>query len=96
MVGLHVLHDDVVERLAREREGEIFKEQIAHGVVHRVDEGVLSALYKIGVVRNAARDGVSALKEGDAPVVPAEIVKSLCDLLTILHSVLPCFFRGTL
>ena len=91
MVGLHVLHDDVVELPAVQRKGKIFKKQLAHGIVHRVEQNVLFVFQKIGIIRNAARNGIGALEQRDPSVVPAQIPEPRGDLGTVLHNI---FLRG--
>ena len=85
MIGLHVMHDDIVERPAAQRIGKIFKKEVGYGEIHRIEQHRLFVRQQIGIVRYPARHGIGALEERDAAVVPAEIEEIVRDANTVVH-----------
>ena len=103
VVGLHMVHDDVVQRTAAENKGEVFKKLTGDGLIHRVEQDGLLVEQDIGVVRHAARDGVHALKQSQTAVGRADPVQILghlhsavhaCLLLLCIHILSPRLSRG--
>ena len=73
MVGLHMLHDDVIERAAAERVRDVLQKQIADGIVDRVEQDALFVRQHIGIVAHAVGNGISALEKGQAAVAAADV-----------------------
>ena len=88
VVGLHVVHDDVVQRAAAEDMGKVFKELAGDGLIHRVEQDGLFVEQDIGVVRHAARDGVHALKQGQTAVGRADPIQILGHFHSAVHTCL--------
>ena len=88
VVGLHVVHDDVVQRAAAEDMGEVFKKLTGDGLVHRVEQDGLFVEQDIGIVRHAARDGVHALKQGQTAVGRADPIQILGHFHSAVHTCL--------
>ena len=89
VVGLHVVHDDVVQRAAAEDMGEIFKELTGDGLIHRVEQDGLLVEQDIGVVRHAARDGIHALKQRQTAVGRTDPVQVLGHFHSAVHTLSP-------
>ena len=63
MVGLHMLHDDVIERAAAQRVRDVLQKQIADGIVDRVVQDVIFFRQNIGIVAHAVGNGISAIEK---------------------------------
>ena len=85
VVGLHVVHDDVVQRAAAKDMGEVFKELSGDGLVHRVEQDGLFVEQDVGVVRHAARNGVHALKQSKTAVGRADPIQILGHFHSAVH-----------
>ena len=88
VVGLHVVHDDVVQRTIAEDISKVFKELAGDGLVHRVEQDGLLVEQDIGVVRHAARDGIHALKQGQTAVGRADPIQILVHFHSAVHTCL--------
>ena len=85
MVGLHVVHDHVIQRTAVQHGGQVLLELIGHGVVHRVQQHGLFVQQHVGVVGDAARNGIHVLEQRQSAVVRADPVQIFGDLAVIVH-----------
>ena len=86
VVGLHVLHDEIVELPAGEHMVDVFKEQAADGLVHGVDQDGLLVQQQIGVVAHAVRERVGVFKQVQPPLACADPVEILGHFLDTVHS----------
>ena len=94
MVGLHMVHDDVIERAAAERMLDVLEEHAAHGLVDRIEQDGLFIQQKIGVVGNALRDAVDALKHREPAVVCADPDQVLPNFFSTIHCSHQSFFQN--
>ena len=80
MVGLHVVHHDIVKLSVAEHLAQVLKE--GHEKVHLdgVDKAGLLVVDKIGVIAHAVGQGPKALEERLVAVVDAYVVDVLSDL----------------
>ena len=62
MVGLHVLHHEVIQLAPVQGVGDVFEKDAVHGLVDRVEEDGLLIEKQIGVIRDAVGHAVDALK----------------------------------
>ena len=89
VVRLHVVYDHIVERPPAELVLQIFKEGAAHGLIDRVKEDGLLVREKIGVIGNARRNGIYALKHGETAVVRADPDKIRRNFFCAVHILPP-------
>ena len=85
VVGLHVVHDDVVERTAVQGIGDVLEELAGDGVVDGVEQDGLLVEQDVGVVAHAAGDGVDALKQRQSAVGRADPKQIVIDLHGAMH-----------
>ena len=85
VVGLHVMHHDVIERTAVQDVGHVLKELTGHGVIHRVEQDGLLVEQDVGVVAHAAGDGVDALEQSQTAVRCADPVQIVIDFHRAVH-----------
>ena len=85
VVGLHVMHHDVVERTAVQGIGDVLEELAGDGVVDRVEQDGLLVEQDVGVVAHAAGDGVDALKQSQPPVRRADPKQIVIDFHCAVH-----------
>ena len=89
MIRLHVVDDHIIERPSVQLVFEIFKKQAAYRLVHGVEKRGLFIAQQIGVIGNARRDGIYALKHGEPPVIGADPDKIRRDFLCTVHILPP-------
>ena len=70
---------------------DVLKEYLTDAPVHRVKQHGLLVQHQIGVVGDAARNGVDVLKQRQAAVTAAHPIHILCNLLYAMHVVVPPF-----
>ena len=85
VVGLHVLHDEIVELPAGEHMVDVFKEQAADGLVHGVDQDGLLVQQQIGVIAHAVRERIGVFKQVQPPLARADPVEILGHFLDTVH-----------
>ena len=85
MIGLHMVHDDVVKLAAVQGIFQIFSKYIGNGAINGINERGLFALQQVCVVGNTLGDGIYALKQGQTTVVCSEVGKIAGKLVYIVH-----------
>ena len=85
VVGLHVVHHEIIELPPAELMGEVFEEHAVHGLVHGVEEHRLLIEQEVGVIGNAVGHAVDALEEGQPPVVCADPDQIVQDFSCAIH-----------
>ena len=79
VVGLHMLHDQIVGRTTRKSILQIVKPLVGEACVHGVNDGYLLVKNDVGVVRHSVGDGVLTLKQIDSVVVYADVLNILAN-----------------
>lgn len=88
MVGLHVMDDDIVELPAAQNVLHVFEELFGDGMIDGIEERRLLVEKEIGIVGDAARDGIDVLKEGEPPIARADVEKIFQNSNGIVHDIL--------
>ena len=87
MVGLHMVHDEVVEGTPLEHKVELVKEDIGVADIHRIDKCRALIDDQIGIVSDSTRQAPHILKERLHAVIHTHIVDGVTDLRDLVHSV---------
>ena len=69
-----MLDHEIIKLPSLEHLGDVLKKHLADCPVHRVEQDCLLIQQQIGIVRNAIRHGVDALKHRKPPVIAADPV----------------------
>ena len=86
MVGLHVVHHQVVERPVCKGGGDILEILLTHSTVGGVEEHRLLVAQQITVIRHPTGDGINILEQGQATVAGAHIIQVVGNSACVLHS----------
>ena len=85
VVRLHMGDQEIVQLPAAERVGDIFKKDFVDGLVHGIEENGFLIQEKIGVVTDAVRNSVNALKAGEAAVIGTDPDQVVMHLSCAMH-----------
>ena len=98
VIGLHMVHEHIVERPAAEAIPESLQEGFALRPVHGVQERRLLVEEQVGIVADAARDGINVFKQRQTVVVLAQIkiivIDSLQHKCNLLYTIQVCCLYG--
>ena len=89
MVRLHVVDKYIVQFAAIQHSGHIFKKHLGDRLVNGIEQDGLFVQQDIGVVGNAVRHGIHALKHGQPPVIGTDPEKIVLNFSVIIHIVSP-------
>ena len=93
MVGLHMGDHHIIERSAAEQMLDIFKEQIAHSLVHGIHHGGFCIVNKIGIIGHTVRNGIHIFKQRKSAVTAADEINILRNLPDTIHGYSSIFHR---
>ena len=86
MIGLHVLHDQIIRLSAVQDFLQITEPLIGKFHVHSVHDSDLLVHDDIGIVCHAERDNILTFKQVDLMIIDADILDRICNLhKNILH-----------
>ena len=87
MIRLHMLNNQIIQLTSGQRMLQIFKEDAADGLVHRIKENGCIVQKKIRIIGNTIRDGINALEHGKPAVIAADPDEVFCDLFGAIHGI---------
>ena len=80
MIGLHVLHDQVIGGAISQRIADVVQPFVGKGRVHRIHDGNKVVKDRVGVVAHTVGYAVLTLKQVDLAVVYADVLNVLGDV----------------
>ena len=89
VVGLHVVHHQIVQRTAVQDMLDILEKDAAHGPVHGVEEHRLLVHQQVGIIGNASGHRIDALEQGQPAVITADPIKIFRELFDAIHPCVP-------
>ena len=85
VIRLHVLHDEIIQRTSVQAVRHVFKKDLADRGVDRVKQDGFFVQQQIGIVGNAVRNGIDALKQRQTAVVAADPEQVVLNLANAIH-----------